>query len=75
VARNVQYLRRSGLITVNWKTRTIKREKALDDYIKKSIMAGLTWNTVGQEWAKINAIIANKHGEVNAEYQDMLPKQ
>ncbi len=75
VSRNIQYLRRSGLIAVNWKARTIKREKALDDYVKKSIMAGPTWSTVGQEWAKINAILSNRHGDVNAEYQDILPKQ
>ena len=75
MARNVQYLRRIGLITVDWNKRTIKREKALDDYVKKTVMAGPTWNRVGQEWAKINAILYNKHGAVNPEYQEMLPKQ
>ena len=75
MARNIQYLRRSGLISVNWNKRTIKREKALNNYVKKSIMAGPTWGTVGIEWAKINAILQNKHGAVNAEYQEMLPKQ
>jgi Mg2+-importing ATPase len=75
MARNVQYLRRIGLITVDWNKRTIKREKALDDYVKKTVMAGPTWNQVGQEWAKINAILYNKHGAVNQEYQEMLPKQ
>jgi hypothetical protein len=38
-------------------------------------MAGPTWNQVGQEWAKINAILYNKHGAVNPEYEEMLPKQ
>jgi hypothetical protein len=75
MARNVQYLRRIGLITVDWNKRTIKREKALDDYVKKTVMAGPTWSQVGQEWAKINAILYNKHGAVNPEYEEMLPKQ
>ena len=75
MARNLQYLRRSGLISVDWKKRTLKKEKALNDYVKKSIMAGPTWSKVGQEWAKINALLFNKYGAVNAEYQEMLPKQ
>lgn len=75
LTRNIQYLRRSGLISLNWRTRTIKRERALSDYVKRSIMTSPTWGTVGPEWAKINAIIANKHSDVNAEYQAMLPKQ
>jgi P-type Mg2+ transporter len=75
MARNLQYLRRSGLISVDWKKRTLKKEKALDDYVKKSIMAGPTWSKVGQEWAKINVLLFNKYGAVNAEYQEMLPKQ
>ena len=29
MARNLQYLRRSGLISVDWNKRTIKREKSL----------------------------------------------
>ncbi len=74
-ARNLQYLRRSGLISVDWNRRTLKREKALHDYVKKSIMAGPAWGTIGQEWAKINAILLKRHGVVNDEYQEMLPKQ
>jgi len=75
IARNLQHLRRSGLISVDWKKRTLKREKALNDYVKKSIMAGPTWDKVGQDWAKLNAIIQNKYGAVNAEYEELLPKQ
>jgi len=75
ISRNIQYLKRSGLITVDWKRRVLRREKALSEYVTKSVMAGPNWNQVGQEWVKINTIIYNKHGAVNPEYQDMLPKQ
>ena len=75
VTRNIQHLRRSGLVSVDWRRRTVKREKALNDYVTKSIMTDPTWNQVGQQWAKINAVLLNKHGAVNPEYQDMLPKQ
>ena len=75
MARNLQYLRRSGLISVDWNKRTIKREKSLSEYVKKSIIGGPMWPTIGEDWRKINAIILNKQGEVNVEYQELLPKQ
>jgi Mg2+-importing ATPase len=75
MARNLQYLRRSGLISVDWNKRTIKREKSLDEYVKKSIIGGPVWATIGEEWRKINAIILDKHGKVNADYQELLEKQ
>jgi hypothetical protein len=75
MARNLQYLRRSGLISVDWSRRTVKREKALDEYIKKSIIGGPMWPNISEEWRKINNILLNKHGAVNAEYQPLLPKQ
>ena len=40
MARNLQYLRRSGLISVDWNKRTLKREKALNDYVKKEYYGG-----------------------------------
>ena len=75
LTRNLQYLHHSGLITVDSKKRTLKREKALQEYVTRSIMAGPNWGTVGPQWVKINEIIFNRHGQVNPEYQDMLPKQ
>jgi len=75
MARNLQYLRRSGLISVNWNKRKIKREKSLGDYVKKSIIGGPIWPSISDDWRKINNILLNKHGAVNAEYQQLLPKQ
>ena len=75
MAQNLQYLRRSGLISVDWNKRTIKREKSLNDYVKKSIISGPMWSTSGENWRKINAILINKRGIANAEYQELLAKQ
>jgi Mg2+-importing ATPase len=75
MARNLQYLRRSNLISVDWHKRTIKRESALEDYVKHSIMTSPNWSSTGEDWRKINDILRSKHGEVNTEYQDKLPKQ
>jgi len=75
MARILQYLRRSNIISVDWHKRTIKRESALEDYVKHSIMTSPNWSSTGEDWRKINDILRSKHGEVNTEYQDKLPKQ
>ena len=75
MARNLQYLRRSGLISVDWNKRTIKREKSLGEYVKKTIIGGPIWPTIVEDWRKINNILLNKHGAINSEYQQLLPKQ
>ncbi len=75
MARNLQYLRRSGLINVDWSKRTIRREKALSEYIKKSVVDSPMWSNIREDWRIINATLLNKHGTVNAEYQELLGKQ
>ena len=68
-------LRRSGLINVDWSKRTIEREKSLSEYAKKSIIGSPMWPSIGEDWRKINNILLNKHGAVNTEFQQLLPKQ
>jgi Mg2+-importing ATPase len=75
ISRNLQHLRRSGIISVNWSKRSIKREKSLSEYVKKSVIGGPMWSSVSEDWRKINYLLLNKHGAVNAEYQQFLPKQ
>ena len=75
LARNLQYLRRTGLIVVDWSKRTIKRETALKEYVKKEIVSGPKWTTISEDWRKINAVILNKYAKVNPEYQQLLLTQ
>jgi Mg2+-importing ATPase len=75
LARNLQYLRRSGLINVDWNKRNIIREKTLKDYVKKDIISGPMWATISEDWRKINAVILNKRGKINPEFQQLLTKQ
>ena len=70
--RNLQYLRRSGLISVDWNRRMIKRDKTLKEYVKTTASVRETWSTVAEGWRKINVIIQNKYGSANAEYQELL---
>ncbi len=75
IIRNLQYLKRSGLINLDLNKKSIKREKSLSDYVKKNVVAGPMWSTISEDWRKINYVLLNKHGLVNADYQDILPKQ
>ena len=75
LARNLQYLRRSGLISVDWNKRTIKREKTLKEYVKKEIINKPSWSTISENWRKINAVILNKREKVNPDYQQLLTQQ
>jgi Mg2+-importing ATPase len=75
MARNLQYLRRTGLISVDWNKRTLKREKAFNDYVKKSMVSGPMWATISEDWRRISVIIQNKRGNVNPEFQEVLVKK
>ena len=70
VVRNLQNLRRSGIINVDWHTRMIKREKPLKEYVKKNVIESEMWPTIAEDWGRINAAIQNRRGNVNAEYQN-----
>lgn len=72
VVRNLQYLRRSGLISVDWHQRTIKREKQLKEYVKKNVVPSEMWPILREDWSRINMAILNKRSQVNAEFQDLL---
>ncbi len=75
LVRNLQHLRHNGLISVDWNKRMIKREKTLQEYVKTNIISGPTWATTNEDWRKINAVLLNKWGKVNSEYQKLLTGQ
>ena len=72
VVRNIQHLRRAGLIDINWRQRTIKREKPIKDYVTKQVMGSELWPKIAEDWLKISEIIQAKYNKVNMEYQDLL---
>ncbi len=69
---NIQHLRRTGLISIDWRRRIIKREKTLNEYVKKNVATRATWPAIAEDWRKIDAVIKNKYGSSNVEYQDLL---
>ncbi|MEM3459241.1 MAG: magnesium-translocating P-type ATPase [Candidatus Bathyarchaeia archaeon] len=72
VGHNIQHLRRAGLISINWRQRTIKREKPMKDYITKQVMTSQFWPKIAEDWRKISDIIQEKYKKVNTEYQNLL---
>jgi len=76
VYQSLQYLRRGGLIEVDWHSRVIKRAGPIKDYITKRVMATAVWPIVYDDWLRINRAIQEKYGKSNPDFQDLLsPKQ
>ncbi len=71
VLNHLQHMRRGGLISINWRERTIRREKALKDYVLKQVTSE-SWPTIAKNWRKINSTIKSRHDQVNPEYQILL---
>jgi len=72
VVQNLHHLRRAGLISIDWHRRIINREKPMKEYVTKRVMTNEMWTTIIEDWRKTNKTIQDKHGKVNAEYQELL---
>ena len=75
VAKNLQHLRRTGLVSVDWHNRTIRREKALKEYVINNVLAGEMWPTIAGDWSRMKKAIEGKYGKVNTEYQELLSQR
>ncbi len=76
VYQSLQYLRRGGLIDVDWHRRTIKRTVPIKEYITKRIATSPTWPLVYDDWLRINRAIQDKYGKANPDFQDLFsPRQ
>jgi Mg2+-importing ATPase len=75
VAQNLHHLRRTGLISINWHTRTIHRQGTIYDYVTKYVETQAIWPMVHEDWVRINKAIFDRYGEVNTEYSELLIKQ
>ena len=72
VGHTIQYMKRAGLISFDWRQRTIKREKLLKDYMTKQLMTSELWPKIAQDWLKISKTIQEKYGKINSEYQELI---
>jgi Mg2+-importing ATPase len=67
----LHHLRRAGLISINWRERTIRREETMRDYVTKQV-ATESWPKIAEDWRKISSIIQTRYNKVNPEYQNLL---
>jgi Mg2+-importing ATPase len=72
VAQNLAHLRRTGLISIDWHKRTIKRQGTVKEYVTRIVVAQTIWPMVYEDWVRINKAIQDHYGEVNAEYAELL---
>ncbi len=76
VYQSLQYLRRGGLIDVDWHSRRIKRTGPIKEYITKRIATSPTWPLAYDDWLRINRAIQDKYGKTNPDFQDLFsPRQ
>ena len=75
VLQSLQYLRRGGLISIDWTKRTIKREGSLKEYVTKRVVASEMWPNISDDWLKISRAVQEKYGSINPEYQDVMSPQ
>ncbi|GEM_PF-3040302 len=69
VGHGIQYLKRAGLISFNWQQKTIKREKAIKEYVTKQVTTSEFWPKIAGDWRRIYGIIQDKYHKVNPEYE------
>jgi Mg2+-importing ATPase len=74
IFHNLNHLRRAGLISINWREKTIKREKAMKDYVVKHVTSSF-WPRISEDWRRISATIQAKYKKVNQEYQELLNRE
>ena len=76
VYQSLQYLRRGGLIDVDWHNRLIKRHSSIKEYITKQLVVSQIWPLIFDDWQRINRSILEKYGKTNPDFQDLLsPRQ
>jgi len=71
VLNYLHHLRRGGLISINWRERTIIRENAMRDYVMMQA-TNKSWPDIVKNWRKIRSALKSRHNQVNPEYESLL---
>ena len=71
VIRNLHYMRRTGIVEVDWRKGAIIRNPSMKDYVATLIKSDL-WPRIADDWQRIGFLIESKYGQTNPEYQRLL---
>jgi hypothetical protein len=74
VIRNLHHMRRMGLVEVDWRKGVIIRNPSMKEYVAKLIKSDL-WPRVADDWQRIGFLIESKYGQINPEFQQLLPSK
>jgi Mg2+-importing ATPase len=76
VVQRLHHLRRTGLVSIDWHERVIKREKPMKEYVTTRVVTNETWPIIIEDWRRISGAVESEYGETNPEYRELLyPKQ
>jgi hypothetical protein len=71
VIRNLHYMRRTGLVDVDWRKGMITRKPSMKGYVDKLTKSDL-WPRVADDWQRIGSLVQSRHKQVNPEYRKLL---
>jgi hypothetical protein len=76
VIEALHYLRRAGLVDIDWRNGIAKRRKAIGEYVDKRALRE-DWPKIVEDWQRIAVQIQARHGKINPEYQKLMqqPRQ
>jgi len=67
----LNHLRRAGLVTFDWRKRTIKREKSLEDYVETYVVKEFLPKML-EDWRIISSYVRSKYGKLNSKCERIL---
>jgi P-type Mg2+ transporter len=73
--KNLHHLKRSGFISIDWHRRTIKREEALEEYVKKNLVNNEIRSSVAEDWRRISISIERTRTTLNSKYKELINRK
>ncbi len=70
--QRLHHLRRTGLISIDWHKRLIKREKPMVEYVTTRVVTNEMWPTIMEDWRRTSKAIEAEYGRANPEYRELL---
>lgn len=67
----LHHVRRAGLVEIDWRRGTIRRQPFLKDYVSK-LPKREDWPKVADDWRRIASFIRTRYGRINTEYQKLI---
>jgi Mg2+-importing ATPase len=74
VVQGLNYMRRIGVVKVDWHKGVIERQGTMKDYVTKYVSGGPIWPKIKPNWRRISQQIQAKYKKLNSEFQNEIDK-